>query len=272
MAQFRIDKCNWFSEFNKKCENDTKKIIDGILNHYYANVDDSRIKIDGLNYNQLCIANDLYVYLTPSIKKNLEAWSNTPLSKFIGVIVKDGADIFDHFGTKQSQCVSHILRYLKGAYDFSKRKSPLRMKKLLTSVNRERNKLIENGETKFSDKAIKDIENKYLMIIEEWKKEFEKDKNSETYKEERQLLKRMELKDKKQILAFIYDFKIPSTNNNAEACQRGLKVKQKIGEFRSESGASNYCVAKSIILTLKKQGKDLFTSINKIFNNEPVLA
>ena len=68
------------------------------------------------------------------------------------------------------------------------------------------------------------------------------------------------------------DFQIPFTNNNAESAQRGIKIKKKIGKFRSKEGAKSYCKVKSFILTIKKRKIPVFESINKIFTGIPVLA
>ncbi|MCI5582886.1 MAG: transposase, partial [Anaeroplasma sp.] len=78
------------------------------------------------------------------------------------------------------------------------------------------------------------------------------------------LFERMKDNDKNEILYFMKDFNIPFTNNNVESSQRGVKVKQKIGKFRTEKGANSYFKAKSFILTLKKRKYSIFESIKKI--------
>jgi len=78
--------------------------------------------------------------------------------------------------------------------------------------------------------------------------------------------------DRDEILYFLKDFKVPSTNNNAESSQRGVKIKQKIGKFRSEEGANNYLIIKSCILTYKKQNLDILDSLIKNFEGANVLA
>lgn len=78
--------------------------------------------------------------------------------------------------------------------------------------------------------------------------------------------------DRDEILYFLKDFKVPSTNNNAESSQRGVKIKQKIGKFRSEEGANNYLIIKSCILTYKKQILDILESLMKSFEGETVLS
>ena len=77
--------------------------------------------------------------------------------------------------------------------------------------------------------------------------------------------------DRDEILYFLKDFRIPSTNNNAESSQRGVKIKQKIGKFRSEEGANNYLIIKSCILTYKKQNIDILESLMKSFEGTTVL-
>ena len=63
---------------------------------------------------------------------------------------------------------------------------------------------------------------------------------------------------------------VSSTNNAAESSQRGVKIKQKVGKFRSVDGANNYLIIKSCILTCKKQKIDILKSINKAFNNQSI--
>ena len=67
------------------------------------------------------------------------------------------------------------------------------------------------------------------------------------------LLSRMEDSDKEQILYFLKDFKVPATNNQAETDQRNIKIKQKIGKFRSDDGVEIYAIIRSYINTYKSR-------------------
>jgi len=57
------------------------------------------------------------------------------------------------------------------------------------------------------------------------------------------------------VLRFLTDPRVPFTNNLAEQAARMMKLRQKIsGGFRSEQGARDFAVIRSVIATAKKQG------------------
>ena len=97
--------------------------------------------------------------------------------------------------------------------------------------------------------------------------------NNGVYEDERRLLARFEDKTElEQILYFLKDFKVPATNSRGEVDQRSLKIKQKIGKFRSTGGADDYANVKSCILTYKKQGIDLLDALRRAFTKNPIIA
>lgn len=264
---------NWCNEFSKGIENERNKIENDLLNGYYIQADDSQIKINNKNHYQLCLCNPKSVLLYAKTNKSYESWKETALSRYVnGIIMKDGTRVFNEFNLKLAQCNVHISRYLKGAYEFSNsnHKAPKKMISFLNEVKNERDKLISKGISSFSNNELEKYNTKYDEIIKEWGIELDSE-SKVVYEEEIKLFNRMKGKDKEEILFFMNDFKIPFTNNNAESAQRGIKIKQKIGKFRSLDGAEAYCNAKSFILTLKKRGLSVIDSIRKILNNEPVL-
>ena len=69
----------------------------------------------------------------------------------------------------------------------------------------------------------------------------------------------------------MYDFTAPFDNNLSERELRYIKTKQKIsGNVNSFSGAQIYSNIKSLIITIKKQGKNFYNEIFNIYENNSV--
>ena len=67
---------------------------------------------------------------------------------------------------------------------------------------------------------------------------------------------------KADVLRFLTDPSVPFTNNLAERDGRMMKLRQKIsGGFRSEQGAADFAVIRSLISTARKQGWDLLQTL-----------
>jgi transposase len=75
-----------------------------------------------------------------------------------------------------------------------------------------------------------------------------------------------------QVLVFIYDFRIPFDNNQAERDIRMMKLKQKIsGGFRAFTGAQEFCAIRSYLSTCRKQGINLLDALQHTFLGNPII-
>ena len=265
----------WNKVLANKLAPEISNIEEKLILSYFLNCDDSTIKINGNNYNDLCVCNDKYTRLWVSEKKDRDSWKEiTILSDYKGIIVKDGTDVFYSLALFFSQCVSHILRYTKGIYDFVNHVGAKKMAEFLQKCIHERKVLIEKGVESYTEIELNKLYEEYDNILKAWKKEWMKSSPDENpvYDDERKLLTRFEdEKEKNEILYFLKDFQIPATNSQAEVDQRNAKIKQKIGKFRSVDSACDYAIIRSCINTYKKNDISVFEALKSAFLNQTII-
>lgn len=262
---------NFMTELNKKSSNIIENIKTKILNSQIMYTDATSGRCNGKN---ICVRNYStkgLTYFVPTNGKGKKYIEETNiLNKYTGTLVHDHETVIYNYGNKHIECNVHVSRYLKGCYENTSNKWSLKMRSLLCSLNEYRKILIAKKITKLEAEKLERYSKRYDEIIEEGYRENKKVKSKYLRQEEQRLINRLK-KYKENHLMFLYDFSVPFDNNLSERDLRHVKIKQKVsGYFNSFKGIENYLNVKSIIGTLKKQGKDFYKEIFNIYEEIPV--
>lgn len=273
-GNFKITKStlnNWTCTLSDKLEPLMSEIEQHLFNAYYVNTDESPINVNGKNHQIHSYSNENYTLQYAHEKKSKEAMIELGfLSKYLGTLIHDHNIVQYNFGTRHGECNAHILRYLKAVQDFAKHKWSLEMANLLREILHHKHLLEEKKIFAFDKETLETYSKKYDDILKTAFKEYLSDLKTNAYKgDEKKLITRLK-KYKENHLLFMYDFKIPFSNNRAETDLRPGKRKQNVGIFRSPGGADCYLRIRSFISTFLKNNLDIFEEIKNAFDNKVI--
>jgi len=167
-------------------------------------------------------------------------------------------------------CNAHLIRELTALSEMHHQKWSSQMTELLLTIK----KRVEqrcSRENSLTIRTLQQFEKEYDKLVRHGLRLHPiRDKKNQKRGRQKQtkatnLLMRLK-QYRSSILAFMYDFRIPFTNNLAERDLRMVKVKQKIsGTFRSREGASFFCRIRGFISTIKKNNLNVLESISQTF-------
>ncbi len=173
-------------------------------------------------------------------------------------------------GVSHAHCIAHLLRELEALTEFHGEPWSAEMSKLLQSAVHEVNEAARAGEP-LSAEAARRIEREYDGIIADavaWHEELPplncgKRKRRGRRKKRKGLNLALRLRDHRAgVLMFTRNPAVPATNNQAERDLRMLKASLKVsGCYRSERGARNHAVLRTLIETARKQGWNVLDTL-----------
>jgi transposase len=206
---------------------------------------------------------------------------------FYGVHPKRGTEAMDAFGIlgccrqwlihdhwkpyfRYNQCLhalcnEHLLRELKFLWEEQGQVWARQLSDLLLNLYKRRQ---QRGE--FNQRQFKSAHKRYLAIVQQGRR-LHPSSGREAQSKAANLLDRLEAFDL-NILAFLWDERVPFSNNQAEQDIRMMKVRQKIsGCFRTLQGARTFCRIRSYISTCRKQGLNVWRAIELAVNDRPFI-
>lgn len=263
---------SWNELLSKNLNPEMENIKTKLLNSLVLNVDESPFKIDGEQYYIHTVSNGFYTlqYKTKHRSKDdIDAFGF--LKQYKGIIVHDHYILYYNYGSDNAECNVHILRYLNGVTEFTNHNWAKELKELLLEMKARKEDLINDKKDSISEDDFEDFQKRYLKILVNGKKERLTDIKRNAYRNDELLLLNRLIKYEHNHLLFLENFIVPFSNNRAEADLRKIKIKQKIGKFRSEKGADTYAIIRSCASTYSKNNINLFNAFKSAFNNVPVI-
>jgi len=241
-----------------------KQIMDFIIQSKINHADESGANINGDKYWMHTVGNMQSTHFGMHKKRGRKATEAIGiLPGYNGTLVHDHwKSYFTYTDCQHALCNAHHIRELRFLHEQQGIKWANKISDLLLEINRKKLKWIENGKDAFSARLLRKYNLKYDDILRKAKRE----QAIRGTIDSKNLLKRL-LNYKDETLLFMNDFLVPFTNNLSEQDLRMPKIKQKIsGCYRSLAGAYRFCRIRSMTSTAKKNGKNIFNTIELCFS------
>jgi transposase len=196
------------------------------------------------------------------------------LPDFTGTAVHDSWTSYYAYECEHALCNTHHLRELIFAYEEHGQQWAARLKACLLEANEEVTAAKTRGATELPARRLQYFSGRYSRILREGREELPL--LPARHAGQRGRAKQHKVKNlhdrlrdhKTEVLAFLYDFSIPFTNNQGEQDVRMMKVKQKIsGCFRSIDGARIFARIRGCLSTIKKQGHNALQAMTMLFED-----
>lgn len=256
-----------------------KQLKQKLANSALAHADETGLKIHSKNHWLHTLCNERYTFLGIHPKRGYEALEAFGLLEhFAGRLVHDcWSAYFRLKNCEHSLCNPHLMRELVFAEEQLGQSWAAKMKQLLQEAYDYSNA----SPAEVLSKSKHSWHVRYGRIIAQGYREnpqtdkppgAPKKRGRQKKSKSRNLLERMD-KYRDEILAFLWDPKIPFSNNQAEQDIRMVKVKQKIsGGFRTLHNARIFARIRSYISTRQKQGVLAWQALAKVFDGAVLSA
>jgi len=201
------------------------------------------------------------------------------LPNFNGRAIHDFWKPYFKYHCNHGLCNAHHLRELIFLHEQHDQQWAKEMMDCLVDIKESVDEAKTSTDTLFKEQ-IQKFEARYQNILDEGYNENPLPKKESTKRKKRGRIKKTKARNllerldehRKEVLAFMYDFKVPFDNNLNERDLRMAKVQQKIsGTFRSQDGADAFCCIRSYISTARKNAVNAIDAIGIAFEGCPFL-
>lgn len=235
---------------------------DAVSNSPVIGGDETGARVDGSKYWVWTYQTDSFTVLAMSASRGLKAIkSHFPNGFGNAVLCHDAWRTYFNYNDNLHQlCCAHLLRELNYIEERYRSGWATKIKLLLLQAMALKKTL---------DKELNPQQLEAIAVLEQRLDRILETSLDKSHKEAVSIQKRLK-KYRQSILTFLYHHKVPPDNNASERAIRNVKVKQKIsGQFKSERGADDFCVIRSVVDTLIKRSQNILENLTLIAKLEP---
>lgn len=199
------------------------------------------------------------------------------LPEFQGTVIHDSWKPYFSYNCTHSVCNAHIIRELIFAFEENRQLWASDFKELLLRINHRVERARGEGNSFLPPRTLHHFERQYDHLLWLALRRNPRQRGSPHRRGRKKQTKTRNLVERLRdyrsaVLAFMYDFRVAFTNNQAERDLRMAKVKQKIsGTFRSWSGAEMFCRIRGYISTARKNTLSAFDALSHAFLGDPFI-